>query len=214
MKELIRWKQAARNGLAPGLVVAAATTLAVAACGKRENNDAVTPLNDISHIVWGDDAFDAPGFSLRHTVPGVLLNAAASLSWAIIFARFFGPAPSAATASSSAVDDSSPDDFDGRRNGNQSENRSSGEGSRKSDRHEFRSSCEAASGRGFAARALCGGMVVSGLAYIVDYHVVSSRLRPGFERHLSRRALLWIYVALALSLASGGLNRGAMDGEI
>lgn len=55
-------------------------------------------------------------------------------------------------------------------------------------------------GRG--ARRSPGGAVaaastVAAAAYIVDYHVVGRRFRPGFEKFLSSRGLLAVYSALA-----------------
>ncbi len=55
-----------------------------------------------------------------------------------------------------------------------------------------------------AVSSLGGGVFVSLLAYIVDYHVVPKRLTPGVEDRLSSRSLLALYVVLALSLALGG----------
>ena len=52
-----------------------------------------------------------------------------------------------------------------------------------------------------AKRALRDGALVSGLAYVVDYHVVPKRLTPGFELRLPGRALGGIYTALAVGLA-------------
>jgi hypothetical protein len=56
-------------------------------------------------------------------------------------------------------------------------------------------------------RALLAGATTSGFAYWVDYHVVPKRFTPGFEERLSRKSLLGIYVALAVSLAVGSLWR-------
>jgi hypothetical protein len=38
---------------------------------------------------------------------------------------------------------------------------------------------------------------VAAAAWCVDYHVVPGRLTPGFEAHLSKRSLIWVYGALA-----------------
>jgi hypothetical protein len=43
--------------------------------------------------------------------------------------------------------------------------------------------------------------LVSGAAYVVDYHVVPKRFTPGFELRLPGRALTAIYAALALGLS-------------
>lgn len=55
--------------------------------------------------------------------------------------------------------------------------------------------------------ALLGGAVVSGLAYVVDYHVVPKRLTPGFEKRLSGASLVGVYGALAAGLAIGSLMK-------
>jgi hypothetical protein len=52
-----------------------------------------------------------------------------------------------------------------------------------------------------ATRALRDGVLVSALAYVVDYHVVPKRLTPGFELRLPGKALAGIYAALAVGLA-------------
>jgi hypothetical protein len=49
---------------------------------------------------------------------------------------------------------------------------------------------------------------VAAIAYIVDYHVVHRRLRPGFEAHLSPPSLFCVYAALAAGFAAAArLNR-------
>jgi hypothetical protein len=58
------------------------------------------------------------------------------------------------------------------------------------------------------AAALAGGAVIAAGAYVVDYHVVGKRFRPGFERFLSARSMLAVYAALAAGLAmSARLSR-------
>jgi hypothetical protein len=57
-----------------------------------------------------------------------------------------------------------------------------------------------------------GAVVVAGLAYVVDYHVVHRRFRPGFETQLSPQGLFAVYVALASGFAiAGRLNRRLDD---
>lgn len=63
--------------------------------------------------------------------------------------------------------------------------------------------------RGEWGAALAGGAGVAALAYLVDYHLVSRRLTPGWERHLDGRSLAAIYAALAISLPLRGLLRRA-----
>ncbi len=51
--------------------------------------------------------------------------------------------------------------------------------------------------------ALAAGAVVSGIAYVTDYHLVPERLTPGFEKRLSNKSLWAIYGALAVGLGLG-----------
>lgn len=61
-----------------------------------------------------------------------------------------------------------------------------------------------------APGALAGAAVASALACAVDYTLTPQRLRPGFEHHLSKRAIALAYAGCALGLAAGCLmaNRG------
>ena len=61
--------------------------------------------------------------------------------------------------------------------------------------------------RGDLRAALAGGAAVAALAYLVDYHLVSKRLTPGWELQLSRRSLAAMYAALALSFPLRGIFR-------
>jgi hypothetical protein len=53
-------------------------------------------------------------------------------------------------------------------------------------------------------RRLATASAISALAYLVDYFVVSKRLRPGFEAHLSARGMFAVYAALAAGFAFSG----------
>lgn len=57
--------------------------------------------------------------------------------------------------------------------------------------------------KGSPARAVASGAATSALAYVTDYYVVPKRLTPGFEKRLSKGAMLATYVGLALALAAG-----------
>lgn len=46
------------------------------------------------------------------------------------------------------------------------------------------------------APAAAGAVIVSGLACFVDYQLTPKRLRPGYEMHLSRPSLFWVYTAV------------------
>lgn len=132
-----------------------ATTGAVALCGFVEDGDSTAPVNDISHIVWGREAFEQNQLSLKYTGTAVLLNQTAVGAWALLHQLFFGRAAR----------------------------------------------------RGNLKESLMGGVMVSLLAYLVDYHAVPERLKPGFERHLMPRSLIFIYGVLALSLGLSAYRR-------
>jgi hypothetical protein len=60
-------------------------------------------------------------------------------------------------------------------------------------------------------RNAVGAAAVAGLAYVVDYHVVHRRFRPGFEAHLSSRSLFAIYAALAAAFALSARLQRRLD---
>jgi hypothetical protein len=153
------WNTALRSSVRIGGLTGLATAVTAALCGWRESNNAVAPLNAISHIVWGEEATAQEQVSAKYTATGLVLNISAMFGWAFVFAAIFG-------------------------------------GRQKSNR---------------AAVSLSGGVLVSILAYIVDYHVVPKRLTPGIEARLSARSLLAVYSVLALSLGLGGLMTAPED---
>ncbi len=85
-------KEAARDGMMVGKWVGPLSLAAAAACGWAENRDAVSPVNAVSHVVFGDEAFAQNTPSLKYTMTSVVLNDSACLSWATIFEWLFGDA--------------------------------------------------------------------------------------------------------------------------
>lgn len=55
------------------------------------------------------------------------------------------------------------------------------------------------------ASLLAGAAAVSAVAAAVDLKLVPHRLTPGFQEHLSRRGLAWVYGGFAAGLALGGV---------
>jgi len=86
------WTQAMRDSVAAGKLAGLATAATAALCGKVELDNAVAPLNAVSHIVWGEEAFGADTASLKYTLMGLVLNDAANGSWAAIYEVLFGEA--------------------------------------------------------------------------------------------------------------------------
>ncbi|RYG70787.1 hypothetical protein EON80_06905 [bacterium] len=157
MNQILQKKalKALRNIVFRTQVVGITTSGAVALCGQIEDGDAVSPLNAISHIAYGDEAYSEREISVKYTGTGVALNQVAVTSWVLLYELLFGRARS----------------------------------------------------RGEKGTALLGGVFVAGLAYLIDYHAVPERLKPGFEKHLMPRSLLFIYATLALALSVGGKSR-------
>jgi hypothetical protein len=66
-------------------------------------------------------------------------------------------------------------------------------------------------------RHLAKAASISALAYLVDYHVVPSRLSPGFDRRISALGMVATYSAFAaglcLPLAHRMLRRGSRTGR-
>ena len=72
------------DGLWNGALAAATTTAAAALSGEIEDGKPLGPINAVSHILWGDRAARRTGPSTKYTASGLLLNAAAVTSWAVL----------------------------------------------------------------------------------------------------------------------------------
>src|SRR5215212_10523129 len=120
-----------------GAIASTATTVAAAALGAAELKNPITPLNAVSHILWGDRAAFVEEFTTKHTVTGVALNSAAVTSWAALYELLAS-----------------------------------------------RTRPSRASKQSELARSTMLGSAVAGIAYVVDYYLVSKRLTPGFEKRL------------------------------
>lgn len=59
------------------------------------------------------------------------------------------------------------------------------------------------------AQVMATAAGVTGLAYVVDYHMTPKRLEPGFDKHLSSRSMVLTYAAFAAGLALTHLWREA-----
>ncbi len=83
------WGETLQNALAAGAMVFAATAAAAALRGRKDSGSAVAPINATSHVVYGPEASSADAPDLRHTLPGLAINAGASVFWAIVYERLF-----------------------------------------------------------------------------------------------------------------------------
>jgi hypothetical protein len=86
------------KALVSGSIGSIVSTLALAACGWRELDDACAPLNGPSQWLFGRPAAYRSGFSARHTIAGCLIHHSMSVLWALLFERLRGRSRSAARA--------------------------------------------------------------------------------------------------------------------
>lgn len=84
--------QLVKDSVQTGAVVTLATTAATAVGGAVECDNAIAPINAVSHIAWGDKAARRNAPSWKYTAMGLVLNSAAVTSWAVIYEFFFGKA--------------------------------------------------------------------------------------------------------------------------
>ncbi|HEX7933607.1 MAG TPA: hypothetical protein VF573_11115 [Paraburkholderia sp.] len=63
---------------------------------------------------------------------------------------------------------------------------------------------------GIAEVVACASTTAA-VAYVVDYHAVPQRLTPGFEAHLSRRSMFYVYGALAAGFAVAAIGRSRYE---
>lgn len=77
-------------GLRLGLVSAATVAAALALAGELENGDAWGPLNDVSHILFGEEESRVEGFEPRITFTGLALHTFSLVGWAVLYRRLVG----------------------------------------------------------------------------------------------------------------------------
>ena len=71
--------------LLTSIVSSIAVAATAAACAKVEDQSAWTPINGISHILWGDHAATRRRFTWRYTGTGLVLNGVACGFWAWLY---------------------------------------------------------------------------------------------------------------------------------
>jgi hypothetical protein len=74
-----------RDALIAGAVASLASTAVLAVMGRRQLDDAATPLNGPSQWVWGRHAPYRDGLSLHYTATGYAIHHAASTFWAFLY---------------------------------------------------------------------------------------------------------------------------------
>jgi Na+/proline symporter len=105
---MLPWKRVLENGAVTGAIATAATTAIVAWLGKRETGSAAAPLNATSHIAFGEEAAYHDETSVKYTLTGAAINAAAMVGWSAVQEELLGRwvrkgSPARALASGAAV---------------------------------------------------------------------------------------------------------------
>ena len=78
----IDWKRAVREGAIAGSCASVLSALALLWAGRRQARAAITPVNAVSHWIWGDPALREHRPRLSHTLPGYAIHHGASVFWA------------------------------------------------------------------------------------------------------------------------------------
>lgn len=90
-----KWRLALREGVVAGSVASVLSTAMLALAGRRQDGEAIAPVNAVSHWAWGDEAAAVLRPTWRHTAVGVLTQHAASIFWAALYSRAYGQRPEA-----------------------------------------------------------------------------------------------------------------------
>jgi hypothetical protein len=147
------WNTSLQRGLIGGAASSIVSTAALALLGRSESGSAYAPTNAVSHWIWGDEAAEHDGFSLKYTVTGYLIHHASATFWSVLFEKLAGE---------------------------------------KLDRKDMRVT-------------LAASAATSAIACFADYKLTPQRLKPGYEKHLSKKSLAGVYAAFAVGLALGAI---------
>jgi|SRR5690606_18648545 len=83
-------QQALKDSIIPALTADLAAMAMVSSRGRKDSHSGMAPINSTSHVLWGAEAGRVDGFSARHSLPGLMINAGAGLWWAVVYQKLFG----------------------------------------------------------------------------------------------------------------------------
>jgi hypothetical protein len=78
------------NGAKNGAALIVTTTTSLLLASANENDGAWGAINNVSHIVDGDETVYGDRFSMRDSSVGLAINSTAMLVWGLIYEVFFG----------------------------------------------------------------------------------------------------------------------------
>jgi predicted aconitase len=147
------WSSSLQRGLVGGAASSIVSTAALALLGRAEGSTAYAPTNAVSHWIWGDEAAEHEGFSLKYTLTGYAIHHVSATFWSVLFEKLAGE---------------------------------------RLDHKDLRVT-------------LAASAATSAIACFADYQLTPQRLKPGYEKHLSKKSLAGVYAAFAVGLALGAI---------
>jgi hypothetical protein len=84
------WTTSMQRGLVSGAASSVVSTAALALLGRSEAGSPYAPTNAVSHWIWGDEAAQHDGFSLKYTITGYLIHHVSSTFWSVLFEKLAG----------------------------------------------------------------------------------------------------------------------------
>lgn len=84
------WTTSMQRGLVSGAASSMVSTVALALLGRGEAGSAYAPTNAVSHWIWGDEAAEHDGFSLKYTITGYAIHHLSATFWSVLFERLAG----------------------------------------------------------------------------------------------------------------------------
>jgi predicted aconitase len=84
------WTTSMQRGLLAGTASSVVSTAALALLGRTEAGSAYAPTNAVSHWIWGDEAAEHDGFSLKYTITGYLIHHASATFWSVLLEKLAG----------------------------------------------------------------------------------------------------------------------------
>jgi hypothetical protein len=89
-REMKSWGVALKDSLFSGTITNADLLAALAVFAKARRESAISPINAISHAVWGQRAARADSPSLQYTIPSLIINQVGTILWAMIYEKLRG----------------------------------------------------------------------------------------------------------------------------
>ena len=84
------WTTSIQRGVVAGSASSLVSTAALALLGRTETGSAYAPMNAVSHWIWGDEAAEHDGFSLKYTVTGYAIHHVSATFWSVLFEKLAG----------------------------------------------------------------------------------------------------------------------------